>query len=131
MLAKIKIISFSTNTRAPGGCVHNLLLQVFVFREPPAANSCEPGWKVWATDKAPPHGWRFLLSLQSTGSRSLTVCVSRDFGQLAWDSREHTYEVVQAERPKLCQPRMPLAISTRMSHIWYHTDGHEQRKRVA
>ena len=40
-------------------------------------------------------------------------------------------DLVPGERPKFWQSRMSLAISTRMSHIWYHTDGHEQRKRVA
>ena len=29
------------------------------------------------------------------------------------------YELVQARRPNFCQPRMPLAISTRISHICY------------
>ena len=28
-----------------------------------------------------------------------------------------TYRLVQAKRPRLCQPRMPHAIATRMSHI--------------
>ena len=32
--------------------------------------------------------------------------------------------------PKFRQPRMPHAIATRMSHIWYHADPHEQWKRV-
>ena len=32
------------------------------------------------------------------------------------------YELVRAKRPKLCQPWIPLAISTRMSHVWHHTD---------
>ena len=40
------------------------------------------------------------------------------------------YELVQAERPKLCQPRTPLAIDTRMPHIWHHTDRHKQREGV-
>ena len=41
------------------------------------------------------------------------------------------YELVQACRLKFRQPRMPHAIATRMSHIAYHADRHEQqRKRV-
>ena len=31
---------------------------------------------------------------------------------------------------KFRQPRMSHAIATRMSHIWYHADRHEQWKRV-
>ena len=38
-------------------------------------------------------------------------------------------ELVQAENP--CRrPRMPHALSTRMSHIWYHADRDEQWKTV-
>ena len=44
--------------------------------------------------------------------------------------QSHEFELVQAERPNLYLPRMPLAIFTRMPHIRYHTDRHEQRKRV-
>ena len=44
-------------------------------------------------------------------------------------SRQQYYELVQGKRTKFCHPRRPLATSTRMSHIWYHTDRHEQRKR--
>lgn len=41
------------------------------------------------------------------------------------------YELVQAYYPNFCQPRrMPIAMSTRLSHIWYHTERTEQRKRV-
>ena len=35
--------------------------------------------------------------------------------QIRVDAR---YELVQAYRPKLCPPRMPHAIATRMSHIY-------------
>ena len=42
----------------------------------------------------------------------------------------HEYRLVRANPPSLCQPRMPHAIATRMSHIWYHTDHHEQWRRV-
>ena len=41
------------------------------------------------------------------------------------------YDLVRACRPKLCQSRMPHAIATRTSHIWCHTDRHEQWKWVA
>ena len=34
------------------------------------------------------------------------------------------YELVQVKRRKKRPPRMPLALSTRMSHIQYHTDRH-------
>ena len=40
------------------------------------------------------------------------------------------YELVQAYRPQSRQPLMPHAISTRLSNVWYHTDRHEQWKRV-
>ena len=44
------------------------------------------------------------------------------------------FELVQIERPNFCQPRMPPAVYTRMSHtllsIWYHSDRHEHWKRV-
>ena len=40
------------------------------------------------------------------------------------------YALVQAYHPKFCQPRMPHAIATRMSRIWYHADRQDQWKRV-
>ena len=40
------------------------------------------------------------------------------------------YEPVQAYHLKFRQPRMPHAIATRMSHMWYHADRRERRKRV-
>ena len=45
-------------------------------------------------------------------------------GQSKW------YELVHVKRRKLSPPRMPLALSTRMSRIWYHADRREQWKRV-
>ena len=39
--------------------------------------------------------------------------------------------LVRAQRPKLCQPRMPHAIVARMSHIWCHTDCQEHWKMTA
>ena len=33
-------------------------------------------------------------------------------------------------KPEFRQPRMPHALATRMSNIWYHSDLHEQWKRV-
>ena len=42
-----------------------------------------------------------------------------------------TYELIQAQHPKFRKPRMPHAVATRMLHIWYHVDRHEQWKRVA
>ena len=41
------------------------------------------------------------------------------------------YELVQAQRRIFCPPPTPHAITTRMSHIWYHGDRHKQWKRVA
>ena len=38
------------------------------------------------------------------------------------------YVLVQAKRPKLCQPRMPHAVATRKPIV---LTAHEQRKRVA
>ena len=40
-------------------------------------------------------------------------------------------ERVQAKRPTFCQPRMPFAMSTRLSHVSDRTDHHEQWERVA
>ena len=37
---------------------------------------------------------------------------------------------LKAYHPKCRQSRMPHAIATRMSHVWYHADRHEQWKRV-
>ena len=44
------------------------------------------------------------------------------------ESPVDTCELVQVKMQKLSPPRMPLplALSTRMSHIWYHTGRHEQ-----
>ena len=50
--------------------------------------------------------------------------------------RNNTYEVYtrtswfKLRRPKFSLPLMPLAISTQMVNIWYHTDPHEQWKQV-
>ena len=45
------------------------------------------------------------------------------------DSSSQTpHELVQACHPKFRQPRKPHALATRMSHIWYHADRHEQWK---
>ena len=40
------------------------------------------------------------------------------------------YELVQVKGRKLFAHQMPLALSTRPSYIWYHSDRHDQYKRV-
>ena len=40
------------------------------------------------------------------------------------------YEMVQVERQNVSPLRMLAAASTQVGHTWYHTDRHEQHKRV-
>ena len=42
----------------------------------------------------------------------------------------HVYGLVQAYHPTFRRPRTPHAMVTRMSHIWYHADRHEEWKTV-
>ena len=41
-----------------------------------------------------------------------------------------SYRMVQVNKTKLSPPRMPIEISGQRENIWYHSEPHDQRKRV-
>ena len=68
----------------------------------------------------------FWVGEENTNPAKKTACEKNDRKGPCTASFDFPYELVQFKRRKLSPPRMPLALSTRMSHFWYHTDRHEQ-----
>ena len=67
-----------------------------------------------------------LSSLVDSSRNVFTHAINRRARRL-----KTPYELIQAYNPKLRQPRMPHAMTTRTLHFWYHTDRHKQWKRAA
>lgn len=61
---------------------------------------------------------------------NITTSLSKPVELLAIVSNSDICRLVQAYRPKVCPPRMPIATSTQVSHAWYPRNDNEQRKRV-
>ena len=117
---------------------------LFVFRVQRALRSCNAYLVQHSGTEAVAAVVRVVFSLLLHARRSRPVPAYRDLAEnpagcnyddnhnnlINGSSNINMLQAGSSNKPKVSPPRMPLAISSQRVNIWYHTDPHDQLKRV-